>query len=53
MPGNPVAWRCSVDQGADPTVPLSGMRHFWLDPIPVYARAESDATILPGSASAS
>lgn len=34
MPGNPVAWRWSVDERRDPVVPRSGMRHFWLEPIP-------------------
>lgn len=38
MPGNAVRWNWSCESRNGQLVPTQGMRHFWLEPIPVYPR---------------
>lgn len=40
MPGNALRWNWSCESRNGQLVPVQGMRHFWLDPMPVYPRAK-------------
>jgi len=49
MPANAIVWRWPSESRDGRIVPSRGMRHFWLEPIAVYARANRGVTPTGGA----